>query len=177
MSSMCRFRSVRVATLLAACVVAAGVGSANGQETKINRPQLKSGGANSGYSSKPAEIVPLLTRSLANMRQAQAIVTSAQSEQQYNEAAELVEQAYRMQRAAHGGIAIIERGHQSKKSTTPAATLISQEWAIIDASRKNLLMAHFRFEHARMTEATRIRSGLEYLQAAIQQTEMALAIH
>jgi hypothetical protein len=179
MSRMFRNRYGRLVVFLATCVAGAAVGRADAQEpktnTNINRPQLKSN--TEGYSSKPAQIVPLLTRSVANMRRAEEIIANARTDQQVDDAAKLILEAYRMQRAAHGGIAIIERGHQAKRSVTAAATMVSQEWAIIDASRKNLLMAHFRFKHAKVTEASRIRSGQEFVGAAIQQTEMALAIH
>src|SRR5262245_15343063 len=162
-------------TLLALALAAAGLapGSAVAQETNVYRPRTTT---STGASASPSRIVPQLNQSLVEMRQALEIVSAAQSEQELNEAARLLDRAYRLQRAAHGGLAILERKEQSEKKNNPAS-MISREWSIIDASRRNLLMAHFRVHNARVTESRRIKSGVDYLQAAIQQTEMVLAMH
>jgi hypothetical protein len=148
------------------------------QETSIHRPKMptQDGIPGVGGSASPSRIAPQLQQSLIAMRHALSILSAAQSEQEFNEAARHLDRAYRLQRAAHGGLAIQERKEQSERKKTPGS-LVSQEWAIIDASRKNLLMAHFRFQNARLTEARRLKSGFDYLQAAISQTEMALAMH
>ena len=122
-------------------------------------------------STDPGQIVPQLLKSLEFQQQALSIVTAADSEAQLKEAGRLLHEAYFYQRAAHSGIAKIERANKTPGSTAP------QEFRLVEASRKNLLMARFRFNNAKPTGGTRLQSGLDFLRAAISQTQSVLAIH
>lgn len=159
----------RMAGLLVVGVMLLFPPPSRSQDVKVHTPEqyLQERKA---YSKAPAMVVPQLRKSLELAKRAQAIASVAQSSEELKEAAALVMEAYRLQRASHGGLSI-----QQRANTKPGSKLEVQDRTIL-ASRHNLIGAQNEFMLARGRDMRRLERGLEYLRAAINQTQTLLTM-
>ena len=167
-----------VAWVLAGLVSFAGVaapltGDAQEQRrTRVHTPEDEDPNKiMGGLSVKSQDIVPQLMQSIEIATQAGNMVRQAQSDEDLRRAADMISKAYVLQRAAHAGIGYLDGPKQKPGSMIP------WEYRAITASRKNLISAQSAFRTARITEAQHIESGMDYLKAAIGQTQSVLAVH
>lgn len=156
--------------VLLAALVALGMAWpawSHAQDVKVFTPREST---SKGLSSAVNMVDPHLRKSLELARRAEAMAGVAQSTMELKEAAELVMQAYFLQRAAHGGI------NKQARGRSKAGDVLDVQDRTIHASRQNLIGAQNQFRLAKGVDMKRIEGGLEYLRAAIKQTQTVLGM-
>lgn len=164
-------RAVFLGLLLAPGLAAVSPPPADAQRTKVYQPEDPNKEIE-GLSIKPRDVAPQLMRSVEYAFVAMSQVAAAQHEGDLVKAADTLMLAYRLQRAAHTGLAYME----GPRSNRPGDT-IKWEYRVIGAARSNLLEAQRHFRGSQITNTDKIENGLEHLRAAISQTQSVLAIH
>ncbi len=163
-----------LAGLVGFAVVAAPLvgGAQEAKRTRVHTPEDEDPNRiMGGLSVKAQDIVPQLIQSVEIATQVGNMVRQAQTDEDLRRAAELISKAYVLQRAAHAGIGYLDGPKQKPGSMIP------WEYRAITASRKNLISAQSAFRTANITQVEHIESGMDYLRAAIGQTQSVLAVH